>query len=53
MNKEFESHILIALFKATIEQSTLLVGKYKQKSKSVFNIWQKQGNLFTYFSSTL
>jgi len=40
---EFESHLLIGLFKATVEQSTLLTGKYKQKLRADFNVWQKQG----------
>jgi len=40
---EFESHLLIALFKATVEQSTLLTGKYKQKMKNDFNKWQRIG----------
>lgn len=48
MNKEqlqLESNILIALFKATIEQSAFLVNEFKQKPKQVFNLWQKQGDL--------
>ncbi len=40
---EFESHMLIALFKAAVEQSTLLTGKYKQKMKQDFNRWQRIG----------
>ena len=40
---EFESHLLIGLFKATIEQSTQLTGKFKQKMKADFNLWQRQG----------
>lgn len=38
-----ESHILMALFKSTVEQSTALTGHLKQKPKQEFNIWQKQG----------
>ncbi len=38
-----ESHILMALFKATVEQSTALTGQLKQKPKQEFNVWQKQG----------
>jgi hypothetical protein len=38
-----EKHILMALFKATVEQSTALTGQLKQKPKQEFNIWQKQG----------
>jgi hypothetical protein len=40
---EFESHLMIGLFKATVEQSTQLTGKFKQKMKADFNLWQKQG----------
>lgn len=40
---EFESHLLIGLFKSTVEQSTQLTGKFKQKMKSDFNLWQRQG----------
>ena len=40
---EFESHLLIALFKATVEQSTHLTGKYKQKMLADFNLWQRIG----------
>ena len=40
---EFESHLLIGLFKSTVEQSTQLTGKFKQKMKADFNLWQKQG----------
>ncbi len=43
---EFESHMLIALFKAAVEQSTLLTGKYNQKMKQDFNRWQKIGFMF-------
>jgi len=38
-----ETHILMALFKATVEQSTALTGELKQKPKQEFNQWQKQG----------
>jgi hypothetical protein len=38
-----ETHILMALFKATVEQSTALTGQLKQNPKYEFNIWQKQG----------
>jgi hypothetical protein len=40
---EFESHLLIGLFKSTVEQSTQLTGKFKHKMKADFNLWQKQG----------
>jgi len=45
MNQELENHILIALFKATIEQSTMLKNQFKHKPKQVFNTWQNQGNM--------
>ena len=48
MKKEqliLESNILIALFKATVEQSAFLTSEFKQKPKQVFNLWQKQGDL--------
>jgi len=38
-----ESAILMALFKATVEQSQYLTNELKQKPKQVFNEWQKQG----------
>lgn len=38
-----DAHILMALFKSTVEQSTALTGELKQKAKYEFNIWQKQG----------
>lgn len=38
-----ETHILMALLKSTVEQSTVLTNQYKQKVKHEFNIWQKQG----------
>lgn len=44
MNQELENHILISLFKATIEQSTMLKNQFNHKPKQVFNTWQKQGN---------
>lgn len=44
MNQEIENHILISLFKATIEQSTILKNQFNQKPKQIFNTWQKQGN---------
>jgi hypothetical protein len=46
MTKEqliLETNILLALFKATIEQSTFLTGELKQKPKQSFILWQKQG----------
>jgi len=38
-----ESAILMALFKATVEQSHYLTKELKQKPKQVFNDWQKRG----------
>jgi hypothetical protein len=38
-----EAAILMALFKATIEQSSYLTGVLNQKPKQVFNDWQKRG----------
>ena len=38
-----DHHILMALFKATVEQSTALTGKLQHKPKQEFVIWQKQG----------
>lgn len=42
MEKEWE--ILIALFKATCEQQSMLIGETKQNSKLIFNRWMKEGN---------
>ena len=36
--------ILIGLFKATIEQKSMLIGTEKQRAKQLFNNWMKQGN---------
>ena len=38
-----EAAILMALFKATVEQSQYLTGELKQKPKQVFNDWYKKG----------
>ena len=46
MKKEqiiLETNILMALFKATMEQSTFLTGELKQKPKQDFIIWQNYG----------
>ena len=40
-----ESNILIALFKATVEQSAFLTNEFNHKPKQVFNIWQKHGDM--------
>ena len=40
---EFESHLMIGLFKATVEQTTQCTNKYNFKLRADFNLWQKQG----------
>ena len=40
---ELESCIMAALFKATIEQTTMLTGNLKQRPKQLFVQWQKIG----------
>jgi uncharacterized protein YukE len=45
MNKIIEADILIALFKATIEQKTMLKGTLSHKFKQLFNQWERQGNI--------
>lgn len=42
MEKEWT--ILIALFKATCEQQTMLIGETKRESKMIFNRWMLEGN---------
>ena len=44
MEKPEEWNILIALFKATVEQTTMLTGLPKQRTKVVFGRWVKEGN---------
>jgi len=44
MNKELESHLLIALFKTTIEQQSTLKGQFKHRSNQLFTQWQNLGN---------
>jgi len=39
-----DTHIQLALFKATVEQSTALNGKLQQRPKQLFNEWVKAGN---------
>ena len=36
--------ILISLFKATIEQQSMLIGQTKRDAKMIFNRWDKEGN---------
>ena len=38
-----ESTIMVALFKATIEQTTMITGHYNKKPKEIFNQWQRVG----------
>ena len=47
-----ESLILIGLFKATIEQKSMLIGVEKQRAKQLFNNWMKQGiNILSKFEA--
>jgi len=39
-----ESNMMLALLKATIEQSEFLRGELKQRPKQVFNTWSKLGH---------
>lgn len=41
----FEWNALIALFKATQEQQSMLIGQTKHEAKLIFNRWKKQGDL--------
>ncbi len=44
--------ILIGLFKATIEQKSMLIGTEKQRAKQLFNNWMKQGiNILSKFEA--
>jgi len=40
---EREWNILIALFRATIEQTAMLKGEVRQHTKLIFNRWNKEG----------
>jgi len=42
-NNAIEWLILIGLFKATIEQKSMLIGTERQRAKMLFNNWVKQG----------
>jgi len=44
MKEQQEWTILIALFKATVEQQSMLIGESKQHTKMIFNRWLKCGN---------
>lgn len=39
-----ESNIMLALLKATMEQSEFLRGELRQRPKQVFNTWSKLGH---------
>jgi len=41
-NKEWE--ILIALFKSTVEQKSMLIGETQREAKMIFNRWFHEGN---------
>lgn len=43
MNIQIEANIMAALFRATIEQSSMICGELKQKPKHDFNVWMKHG----------
>lgn len=36
--------ILIALFRATCEQQSMLIGQTQRESKMIFNRWMKEGD---------
>lgn len=42
-NNEKEWGILVCLFKATVEQQSMLIGVPKQQAKVIFNRWMKEG----------
>lgn len=42
-NNDKEWAILVALFKATVEQQDMLRGQTRQNAKLIFNKWNKQG----------
>lgn len=44
MKEQIEWNILIALFKATVEQQSMLIGESRQHTKMIFNRWLKEGN---------
>lgn len=48
MNKEDKAYIewviLIALFRATVQQMSMLIGRTKYEAKMIFNRWQKEGD---------
>ena len=44
MNIEKEWTIQAALFKATVEQNSMLIGTTKQQTKMIFKRWMQEGN---------
>jgi len=42
-NNEKEWGILVCLFKATVEQQSMLIGVPKQQAKVIFNRWMREG----------
>lgn len=44
-NNILEWNILIALFKATQEQQSMLIGQTRHETKVIFNRWMKQGDM--------
>ena len=41
---QINTNIMLALFRATLEQGTFCIGKFSKKSKQDFNTWFKMGN---------
>jgi hypothetical protein len=44
INPAFEWNVLIALFKATQEQQSMLIGQTRHEAKLIFNRWMTDGN---------
>jgi len=44
MDESKEWAIQIALFKATVEQNSMLIGTTKQQAKVIFKRWVSEGN---------
>ena len=42
-NNDKEWGILVCLFKATVEQQSMLIGVPKQQAKVIFKRWMKEG----------
>ena len=43
-NNIFEWNALVALFKSTQEQQSMLIGQTRQESKVIFNRWMQTGD---------